>query len=318
MPHNDAPSTRMMRRFTALIQALRDGPLPRPDLLERLGDAYPAHKNSRRVMVDRDVKCLRELGIIIDISRTRPPIYTLHGGTPAYSADDLRTLALVRDSFDPKHPQSVDISTLLATLTVSLSAQQQAEYARRQVSRAPLQPAIDYTPHRETIARLEQAISGREIITFRYTNSEGSSKQHESEPYEIEYYERHFYLVAYNLDTRQILDYRIDRITLIQTVQTLPEYLSRTHERPTITFRYRLAPSLARGPLSQRFENQRIVERRANGVIIEAEGRSDFFIIRTLLKYAGNAELLEPAWLREKMCNEVQRLGEMYGVNGED
>jgi predicted DNA-binding transcriptional regulator YafY len=306
--------TRSLARFSALIAALRDGPLSRPDLIERLGEAYP-RTASARPMIDRDVKQLGKLGITIAISRSRPPIYTLHGGVPSFDAADLRALAIIRDTFGAKHPQFTAISALLDTLTRELDAEQQAEYARRQALRAPVQPAIDYAPHAATITRLELAISRREIISFRYTNSHGTSSQHQTEAYEIEYYERHFYLVAYSLATQQILDYRVDRVADIRTVQTLPEHLSRTRPRPAITFRYRLAAALARGEISQRFEQQRIVERLPNGdVIIEAESRSDFFIIQMLLRYRANAELLHPAWLREKMIAEVRKLAGMYGV----
>jgi hypothetical protein len=38
---SDRQLTRSLLRFCALIAALRDGPLARPDLLDRLGDAYP-------------------------------------------------------------------------------------------------------------------------------------------------------------------------------------------------------------------------------------------------------------------------------------
>jgi hypothetical protein len=37
----DAPLTLSLRRFSALLAALRDGPLNRHALLDRLGDAYP-------------------------------------------------------------------------------------------------------------------------------------------------------------------------------------------------------------------------------------------------------------------------------------
>ena len=38
----ESPTTLFLLRCTALLAALRDGPLARPDLLARLGDAYPA------------------------------------------------------------------------------------------------------------------------------------------------------------------------------------------------------------------------------------------------------------------------------------
>jgi hypothetical protein len=70
---------------------------------------------------------------------------------------------------------------------------------------------------------------------------------------------------------------------------------------------------LACNKISQRFEHQRVVERLPNGdVVIEAEGRSDFFIVQMLLRYRGNAELLEPAWLREKMIEEVRSMDALY------
>src|SRR5690349_14885906 len=131
--------------------------------------------------------------------------------------------------------------------------------------------------------------------------------------YEIEFYERHFYLVAYTYSSRQTLDFRIDRIKAetFRALERLPPGME--HMRRSVTFRYRLAAELARGEISQRFERQRVVERLPNGdAIVEAEGRSDFFIVQTLLRYRANAELLEPEWLRRKMMEEVAQLARLY------
>lgn len=314
----DMTLTRSLLRFSALIAALRDGPLDRPALLERLGDAYP-HTPSARPMVDRDVRCLAELGITIEISRTRPPIYTLRGGAPVFDAAERRTLGLIRDTFGDRHPQAMQIRALLERLTNQLTEQEQADYARRQALHAPVQPAIDYAPYVGLVARLEDAISRRLIIRFVYQPGGGSraTAHPRVEPYEIEFYERHFYLVAYTSSSRQVLDFRVDRIdaTSLATVDRLPPGME--HTRKPITFRYRLAAVLAHGEISQRFEKQRVVERLSNGdVIIEAEGRSDFFIVQTLLRYRANAELLQPVWLRAKMAEEVRALAELYGVAG--
>ena len=112
-----------------------------------------------------------------------------------------------------------------------------------------------------------------------------------------------------------MLDFRIDRIQSesLQPLERLPPDME--HARRSVSFRYRLAAVLARGEISQRFEQQRVVARLPNGdVIVEAEGRSDFFIIQTLLRYRANAEVLHPAWLREQMIAEVQGLAGVYGV----
>src|SRR6266508_232118 len=312
---SDAPLTLSLLRFSALLAALRDGPLNRPDLLERLGDAYP-RTASARPMVDRDVKRLAELGIVIEISHTRPPIYTLRGGAPTFDTSDLRSLALIRDTFGNRHPQAAQIHALLGRLTSQLGAADRQAYERRQARRAPVQPAIDYTPYDDLITRLERAIDARQKLRFRYRSSEGRLTVHKQvEPYEIEFYERHFYLVGYSHNSRRIHDFRIDRIQdddAFKELERLPPDMA--HARHAVSFRYRLAAALARGELSQRFE-QRVVERLANGdVIVEAEGRSDFFIIQTLLRYRANAELLEPAWLRAKMVEEVRALATVYGL----
>ena len=79
---NDTPLTRSLARLAAVIAALHDGPLDRHTLLARLGAAYP-HTTSARRMLDRDIAHLHTLGTLIERdSRTRPPIYTLRGGTP--------------------------------------------------------------------------------------------------------------------------------------------------------------------------------------------------------------------------------------------
>lgn len=309
-------ATALIARLHALIAALEEGPCDAATLTARLGAAYPAGDSARR-MIDRDVRHLAALGVAIDRAGS-PPHYALRGGLPAFDAAELRTLALVRDTFDPRHPQAAQVGALLGRLTAGLGEGQRADYARRAARRAPVQPAIDYAPYADRIAELERAIAVREPVRFRYRASSGSRRLHPRvEPYEIEFVERHFYLVGHSTLSNQIHDFRIDRIDELAGLgQRLPPGSAR--RRPPLTFRYRLAAALAQGELSQRFEAQRVVERLPGGdLIIEAEGRSDFFIIQTLLRYRANAELLEPAWLRARMAAEVRALAEVYGVTGD-
>jgi predicted DNA-binding transcriptional regulator YafY len=307
--------TRSLLRYSTLIAALRDGPLRLPDLLAQLVNAYPQTPSARR-MLNRDIEQLRTLGIVIERdTTTRPPIYTLRGGTPVFSQDELRALALIRDTFSDQHPQAAQVRALLARLTEGLTGRERQIYNRRQALRAPVEPAIDYTPYAPLIAQLEEAISKRQMVAFAYCPlGRAQPTQHRRvEPYEIAFYERHFYLVAYTSNSRQVLDFRIDRIQResFTLLERLPPGME--HARTPITFRYRLAAALAQGTISRRFESQRVVERLPNGdVIIEAEGRSDFFIIQTLLRYRANAELLEPAWLRAKLLQELRSLAALY------
>jgi predicted DNA-binding transcriptional regulator YafY len=315
MPNHDDTRavTKLVRRIQTLLLALQDGPLARPELLQRIADAYPSGDSARRTL-DRDLTYLAQWGIVVERSRTRPPVYTLRGGTLAFSDGELRALALIRDTFGAHHPQGEQVQALLARLSDGLTAAARAQYEQRQVLRAPVQPAIDYTPHVALLARLQEAISRQLVIAFRYGAAGARSVLHRNvEPYEIEYYERHFYLVACSHDSGQVHDFRIDRIDAV-SVEVLHGGSFAHATRPLITFRYRLAAVVARGGISQRFEQQRVVEQLPNGdVIIEAQGRSDFFIRRTLLKYAHNAELLWPPWLRAQLAEEIQALAKLYG-----
>jgi hypothetical protein len=77
-----------------------------------------------------------------------------------------------------------------------------------------------------------------------------------------------------------VLDFRVDRIQTetFMLLEQLPPGME--HARWPTTFHYQLAAVLARGEISQRFEDQRVVERLPNGdVIIEAAGRSGFCIL---------------------------------------
>ncbi len=304
-------ATRLIVRLHALLEELRAGTLDLAELTVRLGAAYGAPPNVRR-MLDRDRTHLATLGIIVE-REVSPLRYTLRGGLPTYDASELRTLALFRDTFDAHHPQAAQVAALLTRLTAELTPAEQRDYARRAVRRAPVRPAIDYSPYVACIETLERAITVRQPVSFRYRPTNGHERLHSHvEPYEIEFYERHFYLVGYTTLTRQILDFRIDRISVLAGLdQRLPPGTER--ERPLIVFRYRLAAILAQGEISQRFEAQRVVERLPNGdVIIEAQGRSNFFIIQTLLRYRSNAELLWPPELRARMVEEVRGLAALY------
>jgi hypothetical protein len=105
---------------------------------------------------------------VIEVSRTRPPVYTLRGGVPVFDTAELRTLALIRDTFSDRHPQAAYVRALLDRLTGQLTKAEQGYYTRWQALRAPVQPAIDYAPYESLVTRLEDAISRRLVISFAY------------------------------------------------------------------------------------------------------------------------------------------------------
>lgn len=252
-------------RWLDLLAALRAGPQRRDELLARLGSTYAPGSGGQRTLA-RDVEHLGILGIRITVSNNRPPILTLIGPLPIFTEDELRALALVCDSFGARHPQSKPVRTLLERLTEDLEPKEQRIYQRRQALRVPLEPAIDYTPYAALIMRLEAAVSVRRRLTFAHRSlAAPEPRVHTVEPIDIEFRDRHFYLVAYSVLGNQFYDLRIDCIVVDSRFKELERIPPGTeHQRKPVVFRYRLAAVLARDGLSQRFDNQRVVETLPN------------------------------------------------------
>lgn len=309
-----ANATTLIRRLAALIHVLREGPCTFDQLYRRLliqeGDLFEHVKRENvRRMIHRDLQHLADLGILVERDHGK---YRLHGGVPVFTEDELRTLALIRDTFDHRHPQATQVKQLLQRLTLHLTSTEQRLYERRVHQRPAVRPAIDYAPFAPLIEQLESAIDVRRPVSFCYENSRKVRQIHRCvHPYEIEFYDRHFYLVAYTENGGRVLDFRISRISDLRLLdRRLPPGVAR--QRQQITFRYRLTGPWVDNELSERFEEQRVIARGPDGVVIEAKGRSEFFIIQTLLRYRSHAEVLEPPALRRRMMEEVRQLAQRY------
>lgn len=305
-------TTTMIRRLAALLTVLRDGPCSFEQLYRQMAEVFDGvAKESARRMINRDLEYLAQLGIQVERNKGT---YTLRGGAPVFTEAELRALALIRDTFDHRHPQSAQINQLLQRLTRHLTETEQRIYQRRSHRQATVRPAIDYAPFAPLIEQLEAAIAVRQPVSFYYENSRKVRRIHRYvEPYDIEFYDRHFYLVAYTDNGSRVLDFRINRISDLRLLdQRLPPGVER--RRHLITFRYRLTGPWVDDEVSERFEEQRVIDRQPDGVVIEAKGRSEFFIIQTLLRYRSYAEILHPPGLRQQMMEEVRRLAQVYGV----
>ncbi len=225
-----------------------------------------------------------------------------------FADEDVQTLAYIRDVFADKHPFAASVAKLLARMTDQLSDEQRAIWQRRPALRAPLNPAIDYSPCDDLIRWLEAAILQGQQIAFLY-HARGMEQiiLHERlDPYEIEYTDRHFYLSAFSYRYGSILLFRVDRIIQDQSRESPRLLRSRQQprrERRPISFTYRLPASFAAGGVSERFVIHD-VQVDEQFVTVHASDTSEFRIIRTLLGYGEQAMLLDGppsllAWMRQ-------------------
>lgn len=312
----DQNDQRKLHRWAALLGVLTREFQDRTTLLAKLGADYPSEPDSARKTFERDIAALGRIGFRISKQNHRPPRYALFGHPQALPFDqaDIMTLSIIRDTFGQLHPYSSAVQALLQRLVDVLLPEAQALYHRPPTVQTLFTPATNYAPYHALIADLEQAITDHRMIHFAYQASDLPTLtfHRKVDPYEIEYYERHFYLVGYSFTTGRVQDFRIDRIRADEDFGRLP-HVSQLPRRRGITFSYRLSPTLVRSGISQRFQEQRIMEHHEDGgVVIEARGRSEFFVIQTMLRYRGEAEILSPPHLREQMRQEVQKLLGMY------
>lgn len=306
---------------TARLIRLRDllcgGPQDLPSILTHLPDDYTDDEEGRKKL-RRDRQNLEALGYTIR-RHLRPLRWSIETGARLLSDDDVHALLHIREAFVEKHPLAPLMSKLLARLTSSLSDSQRALWQRQPALRAPLNPAIDYRDCADLIRWLEAAISQRRQISFLY-HARGQPEPilHERlDPYEIEYSDRHFYLVAFNYRYGSILQFRIDRIVQ-DTQQDSPCLLHSSQQarrtQKQIIFTYRLPASFVDGGVSERFTILSVTT-DDQYAIIQASDTSEFRIIRTLLGYGEHALLLDgPPSLIQRMREAVRLMWAGYGA----
>lgn len=305
----------VVRRLLDLRDRLRVAPQDFAAIVAHLPGGYINDETGKR-QFRRDLRNLEALGYTIERHR-RPLRWSLSTSTHLLSDADVQTLAYIREAFTEQHPLAPSTAALLHRLTEQLSGAQQMIWQRRPALRAPLHPAIDYSNCMELIQTLERAIEQRRQITFLYrAHGKNEPIRHERlDPYEIEYTDRHFYLVAFSYRYGSILSFRIDRIVqdvLQESPYLLPDMQQQQRKSKPIFFSYRLPASFAEGGVSERFTILSFTK-DSQHVTISASDTSEFRIVRTLLGYGEHAVLLDgPPTLLARMQQSVNLMQNNY------
>jgi len=246
---------------------------------------------------------------------------------PAASSKHPHTGVLLLPAAEASHnPFAEDILGLIKKLAASLPPDQ-AKHFEERIKRPSihlnLTTAADYLPYRATIDIIEKAILNRQQIGFNYT-SVRSKQEHvvhqHIDPYYIIYLDGHFYLIGYSNTHNKFLEYRIDRVQA-ESLEMLKNTIDTVRQRPTVEFSYWIDGDIAKRGLSQRWLTQTSVREEAfidsqgqekRRVLVRAKAHNEWRVIQQLLKYGDQAELVEPAHLREQMRQAVIRMMSFY------
>ena len=275
---------------------------------------YQAETSGQRAF-RRDLHSLRALGYQLEIA-TKPKRWRIVATQHVIPDQELEALAAIRDLFGAGHPMAPKVSQLLDRLTTNLSDAQQKQWRQMPVMRVAFNPAIDYTPYTDWIEFFAQAIRQRRQVGFYYQARRHDQPQHypRLDPYELEYRDRHYYLLAYCYRHGMILTFRLDRM-IIDHSKELP-YLRpgiqpMQRKRPTIDFTYRLPASFAPQGVSERF-TIKAIRHLGEHIEIDASEFSEFQIIRPLLGYGEHAQLVSGP---DSLFNELRRVVEAMYAN---
>lgn len=297
-------------RLKALRDLLREGEFTKPEIFMALPQHYqPAASGTRRLT--RDIRALRTWGYEITINRSTH-VYTLQETTQiSLSNENVQTLALIRETFAGLAPLSADVLPILQKVVKALPPAQQTIYASHQPLSIQLKPAADYHASIHNIRLLESAVEQGRKVRFVYPALDGQQMiTHVGvEPYEIQFFDRHFYLLGFTPHDLEMLEFRVDRI---ESLEVMAGKTAKYRKRKTIPFTYHLSAQVARKGISERFLNQQVTQQADGSAIIQAEGYSPFRILQELMRYGEQVELLSPPDLRLRMEEIVRAMTKLY------
>lgn len=236
--------------------------------------------------------------------------------------DQAQAFVALQEGFSPGVPFATAVQALLERWAWLFSAHSHALVAQKRKRRArplllPLSPVEDYSQHRDTILRLDQALEQGSYLSFAYASlsqdwNAPPLQWERVEPYELEYRDGHWYLTGYLLDAGYFVDYRVDRI-VPGSVDASRERFLPGNRRRGVRIRYWISPMLARHrSLSSRLQDQQVtVLDQDQGAIVEGYARSLWWARRLLLGYGEQVRALEPPELVQMMHETTKA---MYGL----
>lgn len=285
-----------LARILDLIRLLSSEELSAPKIVQRFPQYYIDGESGSR-QVRKDIEQLNAFGFEFQ-TLPRPYRYKLiHNPLAATLTDEqIDALAMLREGFDKKHPIGEVVSQLLTLLTSGLDDEQRERFEQPPILRMSLTTAVNYEAARPLFPLIRRAIQRNNQIRFAYYSLDQRDRPftHTVDPYEVEYYQQHLYLVGYSDRMQQIADFRLDQIDLasFRMVDTPRE---QGRDLYPYQFCYRLSAKLARRGISERFHQQQLVQRFEDGSVeIAARARSQFYALRGLLRYAENARATYP------------------------
>jgi proteasome accessory factor BC len=230
------------------------------------------------------------------------------------------------DTFDrPARLLPIEAKALVAAIDLLNLAQPELTTARDKVVEAlghdPVEEGLQITSPTvadEVAHTVERAVHDNCLLSFEYWSAEQKFSQRRVEPYALFNGTEAWYVAAYDLDNDRLQHFRLDRI---KSATALDERFERREDLNPIAdvggwprtgtvegsriARVWISPEQARWAREKRTV---VAELEDGAVVVEVPFKGTDFLVKEILKEAGDAAVLEPADAREAVLTAAETL----------
>lgn len=324
----------VVRRCLKLLVMLQRRPHSTDELLNKLY-GLGVKREAAVKRLEKDLQRLKNhWGVDITYDRSEKAYHLMQMGQLALidlPTEALHALIFLERTFFEGVPYDNEVNALVASIKRALPEERLREWQTLAAQRGITLSMEDFDREirHDVLEQLRRAHHERRIVTFEYLSPQQADQQarhHRVEPREIKFHQGHLYLVGFCLYgeshkgtwDRQYFDYRIayivpDSLTIL--AQHFPVDAPR---RPRYTVTYRLTPTLARGQISQRFNDMQI-EYQSDGAAIVTGWTHDLFAARRiLLAYGENCQVLGGPELLQDVRRTIIKMAQYYAGSPTD
>lgn len=174
----------------------------------------------------------------------------------------------------------------------------------------------------QKFAQLKSAVIYHRRVCMEYVDASGKTTERMVYPLKLAYKSRAWYLKAYCTRKQEQRMYRLSRILKLEVLeeeflpelvrecavqQSVPETASKPANRSYRTIRLRFSKEAAARVLDE-FSESQITRLENEDILVSAKMPEDAWLVGFLLSFGTQAEVLEPAYLREILAEQAEMI----------
>lgn len=165
---------------------------------------------------------------------------------------------------------------------------------------------FDYSKYKKQIEEYEKYCIDGQRIKVTYKNNKDETISCMVEPNEIKYHGSNVYLCVYNPVSAQIQDLKFDDI---MQIEQLPQKINSINMLSSVTF-------LLKGRLAKAYklhDGEKLMQIKTDGNVVVLNKNEDrTLLLKRLMRYGENCEILSPKNFREEMLNTIKKCLKNY------